>query len=31
VVYKEAYKDDSGLQFLEKAGIELEHIEDLKA
>lgn len=31
VVYKEAYKDDSGLQFLKKAGIELEHIEDLKA
>ena len=31
VVYKEAYKDDSGLQFLKKAGIELEHIEELKA
>ena len=31
VVYKNAYKDDSGLRFLEKAGIELEHIEDLKA
>ena len=31
VVYNKGYKDDSGLQFLEKAGIELEHIEDLKA
>ncbi|WP_452224003.1 deoxycytidylate deaminase [Lacinutrix chionoecetis] len=31
VVYKEGYKDDSGLQFLEKAGIELEKIEDLTA
>ena len=31
VVYSEAYKDDSGLQFLEKAGIELKLIEDLKA
>ncbi|SFZ90599.1 dCMP deaminase [Flaviramulus basaltis] len=31
VVYNEAYKDDSGLRFLEKAGIELEQIEDLKA
>jgi len=30
VVYKEGYKDDSGLQFLEKAGISLEHIDDLK-
>ena len=29
VVYKEGYKDDSGLQFLEKAGIKLELIEDL--
>ena len=27
VVFKEAYKDDSGLQFLKKAGISLEHIE----
>ncbi len=26
VVYAKAYKDDSGLQFLEKAGIELTHI-----
>ncbi|WP_452219740.1 deoxycytidylate deaminase [Lacinutrix salivirga] len=31
VVYHEGYKDDSGLQFLKKAGIELELIEDLKA
>lgn len=29
VVYLEGYKDDSGLKFLAKAGIELEHIEDL--
>jgi dCMP deaminase len=31
VVYHKGYKDDSGLQFLRKAGIELEYIEDLKA
>ncbi|TYA52408.1 deoxycytidylate deaminase [Formosa maritima] len=31
VVYREAYKDNSGLQFLEKAGIDLVLIEDLKA
>ncbi len=31
VVYQNGYKDDSGLKFLEKAGIELEHIEDLEA
>jgi len=31
VVYNQAYKDDSGLRFLEKAGIELELIEDLEA
>ncbi|MBU2938303.1 dCMP deaminase family protein [Lacinutrix sp. C3R15] len=31
VVYNQAYKDDSGLRFLEKAGIELQLIEDLKA
>ncbi|AUS04766.1 MULTISPECIES: deoxycytidylate deaminase [Pseudotamlana] len=31
VVYHEAYKDDSGLKFLEKAGIKLKRIEDLKA
>lgn len=29
VVYHEGYKDDSGLEFLVKAGIELELIEDL--
>ncbi len=26
VVYQIAYKDDSGLRFLEKAGVELEHL-----
>lgn len=31
VVYNQAYKDDSGLKFLEKAGIELKLIEELKA
>ncbi|OBQ57151.1 dCMP deaminase family protein [Tamlana sp. s12] len=31
VVYHQAYKDDSGLKFLEKAGIKLKRIEDLKA
>ncbi|WP_274474748.1 deoxycytidylate deaminase [Mangrovimonas aestuarii] len=30
VVYSQPYKDDSGLQFLKKAGIELTLIEDLK-
>ena len=30
VVYNKAYKDDSGLRFLEKAGIELQLIEDIK-
>lgn len=29
VVYMEGYKDDSGLQFLEKAGVHLTHIEDV--
>ena len=29
VVYAKAYRDDSGLQFLEKAGIDLKLIEDL--
>lgn len=29
VVYAKAYKDDSGLRFLEKAGIELELIDDI--
>lgn len=31
VVYNKTYKDDSGLDFLKIAGIELELIEDLKA
>ncbi len=31
VIYSNAYKDDSGLKFLEKAGIELKYIDDLKA
>lgn len=31
VVYMEAYKDDSGLQFLEKAGIDLQLIENVSA
>lgn len=26
VVYVDAYKDDSGIQFLQKAGVEVEHI-----
>lgn len=30
VVYPEGYKDDSGLQFLLKAGVEVQHIEDLE-
>lgn len=30
VVFYEKYKDDSGLEFLKKAGIEVEHIEDLE-
>lgn len=29
VVYRDAYKDDSGLRFLEKAGVEITHLEDL--
>lgn len=29
VVYRDGYKDDSGLAFLEKAGVEIEHIENL--
>ncbi|NER13099.1 CMP deaminase [Leptobacterium flavescens] len=29
VVYQQAYKDDSGLQFLAKAGVELKHIPHL--
>lgn len=31
VVYSNAYKDNSGLKFLEKAGIELKMIDDLSA
>ena len=30
VVYHEGYKDDSGLQFLLKAGVEVKHIDDLE-
>ena len=30
VVYKEGYKDDSGLKFLERAGIEINKIEQLE-
>lgn len=30
VVYHEGYKDDSGLQFLEKAGVIVQHIEGLE-
>ena len=29
VVFQEAYKDDSGVRFLTKAGVEAVHIEDL--
>ncbi|MGF1558892.1 MAG: cytidine/deoxycytidylate deaminase family protein [Flavobacteriaceae bacterium] len=29
VVYQIAYKDDSGLKFLEKAGVALEHLPDI--
>lgn len=29
VVYRDGYKDDSGLAFLEKAGVEIKHIENL--
>lgn len=31
VVYLDQYKDDSGLRFLEKAGIELVHLKDVYA
>lgn len=31
VVYQQGYKDDSGLRFLDKAGIELELIEEVSA
>lgn len=30
VVYAQAYKDDMGLEFLEKAGVELTHLKNLK-
>ena len=30
VVYAKAYNDDSGLEFLEKAGVELTHLKNLK-
>ena len=29
VVYKESYRDNEGLAFLEKAGVELVHLEDV--
>lgn len=31
VVYSESYKDDSGLRFLKKAGVDLKLIEDLQS
>ncbi len=31
VVYQDEYKDNSGLKFLEKAGVEIERITDLEA
>ncbi|MGX1024418.1 dCMP deaminase family protein [Flavobacterium sp. CS20] len=31
VVYKITYKDDSGLKFLKKAGVKLEHLDCIKA
>lgn len=30
VVYQKAYKDDSGLKFLRKAGVELEHLPSIE-
>jgi len=30
VVYQEAYKDNSGIEFLEKAGVEVAHLSDLE-
>ncbi len=30
VVYQHRYKDDAGLDFLEKAGVDLQHIENLE-
>ena len=29
VVYLDGYKDDSGLQFLQKAGVKVEHIQEI--
>ncbi|MBW2938542.1 dCMP deaminase family protein [Aureisphaera sp. CAU 1614] len=29
LVYNEAYKDDSGIKFLQKAGVEITHIQEL--
>ncbi len=29
VVFKDAYKDDSGIRFLEKAGIDVQHVSEL--
>jgi dCMP deaminase len=29
-VYKDGYRDDSGIQFLIKAGVEVQHIPDLE-
>lgn len=31
VVYSEAYKDNSGIKFLEKAGVQIDLIEEIKA
>ncbi len=31
VVYVDAYKDDSGIQFLKRAGVEVEHIPSVEA
>ena len=30
VVYLNSYKDDSGIKFLEKAGVEIEHIPNIE-
>lgn len=31
VVYQKGYKDDSGLKFLAKAGVELQHLPDIRS
>ncbi|KAB8151504.1 CMP deaminase [Kordia sp. TARA_039_SRF] len=31
VVYIDAYKDDSGIQFLQRAGVEVEHLPEIEA